>query len=472
MLLIYFGITILLLTGMLLFRRRKVITILMLAFLLNQSGLTAIIWLNPGIVQMKYFVFDPLASLFLSLLTVISFTTVIHGLINLRSDSTRRYQYYQMALTGLIASITAATLANHLTVVWIFVEATTLCVSVLIYHEKNRLTLEAVWKYIFVCSVGIAIAYFGILFLGLGLRENAGFDLTFREMALILGDTNPLYLKIAFLFVLVGYSTKIELFPMHTAGVDANSVAQPQVSAFISTAMVNLGFVAFYRVYLVFSQTQIAGWMNHILILTGILSILTAAGYMLKARHAKRMFAYSTLEIMGLMAIALGFGPSAHPAALMILIVHTLIKSGLFYQLSQFFRTWHSYKIKETGNYFALNPHGGLVLMAGSMLILAIPPSGLFLPEWMVFVSLAGAGQWLVLCTVLALLGFIVYGFSTRMLHLLFSRPIEGRLEASENQTNWYEITIQWVLLAVASLLCFYQPPFLLALIHAAIQPF
>ncbi len=470
-LLIYFGITILLLAGMLLFRRRKVISVLMLAFLLNQSGLTAAAWLNPGMLLLQYFIFDPLAILFLSLLTVISFTTVIHGLVNLRSDSTRRYQYYQMALTGLIGSVTAATLANHLTVVWIFVEATTLCVSVLIYHEKNRLTLEAVWKYIFVCSVGIAIAYFGILFLGLGLREQAGFELTFREMSLILRDTNPLYLKIAFLFVLVGYSTKIELFPMHTAGVDANSVAQPQISAFISTAMVNLGFVAFYRVYLMFSQTGIAGWMNHVLILTGILSMLTAAGYMLKARHAKRMFAYSTLEIMGLMAIALGLGPGGHPAALLIMISHTLIKSGLFYQLSQFFRTWHSYKIKETGNYFVLNSSGGLVLMAGSMLILAIPPSGLFLPGWLVFASLAGNGQWVVICIVLTLLGFIVYGFSTRVLHMLFSAPVEGRIEPARYSGNWYETTIQWALLAMASLLCFYQPPFLVSLIHAAIQP-
>ncbi|MCX6271544.1 MAG: proton-conducting transporter membrane subunit [Bacteroidetes bacterium] len=471
-LLYYYILTVVLVAGMLLIRNRATVNVLTGLFLAGQMGLCVVSWMNKGSDVLSYFTFDALAVLFLTLLTLLSITTVIHGFVNLKDNTTRRYQQYHAALAGLIASITGATLANNLTVVWVFVEATTLTASVLIYHEKNKLTLEAVWKYIFVCSTGIAIAYFGILFLGLGMQGNARFDLSFSAMSELVTRVNPLYLKIAFLFVLVGYSTKMELFPMHTAGVDANSVAQPQIGAFISTAMVNLGFVSFFRVYRMLYHTSIFSWMNHILLIVGLLSVLTAAGYMLKARHVKRMLAYSTLENMGIMAIALGTGDNGYYAAILILVVHSLIKSGLFYQLSQLFRTLHTYMLKETGNYFILNPPGALVLLSGTLLILAIPPSGLFLPEFLTFLSLAESGNWLVLILLLFFLCFVVYAFATRMMHVLFSNPVEDHPEPVMVRPYILELAVQWIMFAAAILLCFYQPPFLQQLMKEAVQMF
>jgi len=420
--------------------------------------------------MLGYFKFDPLSKIFLGLLTLLSITTAFHGFRNQKADSTRRFQNYHAALCGLIASLTLATMADNLTVVWVFVEATTLLVSVLIYHEKNKLTLEAVWKYIFVCSTGIAIAYMGILFLGLAMTEGTGFDLGFEGMSKLISASNPLYLKIAFVFVLLGYSSKMELFPMHTAGVDANSVAQPQISAFISTAMVNLGFVAFFRIYRMLYQTEILSWMNNILILTGILSILVAAGYMLKARHTKRMLAYSTLEIMGIVAIALGIGGAGVHAAILLLIVHSLTKAGLFYQLSQMFRIFHTYMLKEVGNYFQVNPLGSMVLITGLAGILAIPPSGLFRPEFMVFTELANRDYWLVMILMFVFLAFLVYGMAIRMMHVLFSPRIEGHQTLTLVKADIAEIIVQMILLVAAMSLCFYEPPFLERLIDQAVQ--
>lgn len=465
----YFIIVLLLIAGILLIRNRRLITALTVVFLLAQAGLTGYSFQAMKTVQLQYFTFDALGIIFLTVLSFLSITTVIHGFKNLRADSTRRFQYYHTALIGLVASISGALLTNNITLVWVFVEATTLTASVLIYHEKNKLTLEAAWKYVFVCSTGIALAYMGILFLGLSMQGRGGFDMSFHGMAGVVKAANPIYLKIAFVFILVGYSTKMELFPMHTAGVDANSVAQPQIGAFISTAMVNLGFVAFFRIYILLFQTPIVTWMSHVLILTGLLSILVAGGYMLKARHTKRMLAYSTLEVMGLVAIAIGAGGIGYYAAILILLVHSVVKSSLFYQLSQVFRSLHTYMLKEVGNYFTLNPAGSLVLLIGMVCILAIPPSGLFWPEFLLFSTLAGKGYWVILVLILFLLCFIVYAMATRMLHILFSQPIEEHPEIKHLRPDYTEIGIQLIMLVAAMIFSFYQPDFVKTLIQEAV---
>ena len=465
----YFILSVFVIAGILVNRHRGIITGLMILFLGGQIMLTANAFRAIGSIQFGYFYIDALGLIFLTLLTVLSCTTVFHGLYNLRPDSTRRFQYYHAALAGLIASITAAMLASNITVTWVFVEATTLTASVLIYHEKNKLTLEAAWKYVFVCSTGIAIAYMGILFLGMAIQGKGSFDMSFEMMSRIVHTANPLYLKIAFLFVLVGYSTKMELFPMHTAGVDANSVAHPQIGAFISTAMVNLGFVAFFRVFKMFHHTSILPWMNNVLMLTGVLSVMVAAGYMLKARHTKRMLAYSTLEVMGIMAIALGVGGVGYYAAILILVVHSLTKSAMFYQLSQMFRTFHTYMLKEVGNYFHVNPAGALVLLLGMIGILAIPPSGLFWPEYLVFSALVAKGYWLVMLLTIFFLCFLVYGMATRMLHIFYSSPLEQHHEIKAVRPQPAEIVVQLLMLLTGMMLCFYQPEFLKNLITVAI---
>ena len=121
-------------------------------------------------------------------------------------------------------------------------------------------------------------------------------SLSFSSLAEIINQANPMYLKIAFLFVLIGFSTKMGLFPMHTVTIDAHSVAPPPISALISTTLMNVGFLAIFRVYTLFSSSPIFPFMNSVLIISGVLSLLVAAGYMLKAKHLKRMLAYQVLK--------------------------------------------------------------------------------------------------------------------------------------------------------------------------------
>jgi hydrogenase-4 component F len=368
--------------------------------------------------------------------------------------------------------MSGAYLANGMTVLWIFVEATTLAVAALIYHDRTEMALEATWKYVFICSTGIALAYLGILFLGFIYGREDAANLSFATLANIINQANPMYLKIAFIFVLVGFSTKMGLFPMHTVTIDAHSVAPPPISALISTTLMNVGFLAIFRVYTLFSLSSILPFMNHVLILSGILSVLIAAGYMLKAKHLKRMLAYSSLENMGLVAIAIGVGGVGYYAALLLLVLHSLTKSSLFYQMGQLSRVLHTFKLDDCGRYMKLYPAGALVLITGMICILAIPPSGLFITEFMIFKGMVFNGQWFVMFTVILLLCFVLYAMSTRIMHIVFSNPRNDNYQKMPGKIKPVETVSQFLFLGVVIVMCFYQPSFLVDLINRSISIF
>jgi hydrogenase-4 component F len=408
--------------------------------------------------------------LLLSVLSIMTIPTIYHGFIYSSGDDTRKFNIYHIALIALMTFMSGAYLANGMTVLWIFVEATTLAVGLLIYHDRTEIALEATWKYVFICSAGIALAYLGILFLGFIYGREDAASLSFTSLAEIINQANPMYLKIAFLFVLIGFSTKMGLFPMHTVTIDAHSVAPPPISALISTSLMNVGFLAIFRVYTLFSSSSIFPFMNSVLIISGLLSLLVSAGYMLKAKHLKRMLAYSSLENMGLVAIAIGAGGIGYYAALLLLVLHSLTKSSLFYQMGQLSRVLHTFKLDDCGRYMKLYPAGAMVLILGMICILAIPPSGLFITEYMIFKGLVYNGQWLVLITAIVLLCFVVYAMSTRFMHIIFSSPRKESDIKEQGKINPVESVSQFIFLGIVIVLCFYQPPFLVNLINRSIE--
>ena len=331
--------------------RSKVLTKCMVVLYIGLHLLFTVYgWYHLGGTEFFYFTFDRAGMLLLSVLSVLTITTVYHGFIYNRELDSKRYAIYHTALIYLITSMSGAYIANGMLSVWIFVEATTLTVAALIYHDRTGAALEATWKYIFVCSVGIALAYIGILFLGVAAEKGKLLNMSYVSISEIVGRTNPLYLKIAFVFILIGYSTKMGLFPMHTVTVDAHTVAPAPISAFISTTLMNVGFLSIFRIYAMFSSTPVLPFMNHILIISGLMSLLIAAGYMLKAKHNKRMLAYSSLENMGIVAIALGIGGAGYYAAFLHIILHSFTKAGLFYQIGQSYRIMGTYQLDESGN--------------------------------------------------------------------------------------------------------------------------
>jgi hydrogenase-4 component F len=472
MVLLFFITSILLSISIVLFKSKTITKLIAIGYSLIHIWFTIYCWTNLNKTELGYFTFNSPGVLLLSVLSFLAIPTIYHGFIYADGDDVKKYNIYHAALIALMTFMSGAYLANGMTVLWIFVEATTLAVAALIYHDRTEMALEATWKYVFLCSIGISLAYLGILFLGFIYGRGDAANLSFASLANIINQANPMYLKIAFIFVLVGFSTKMGLFPMHTVTIDAHSVAPPPISALISTTLMNVGFLAIFRVYSLFSSSPILNFMNHVLILSGILSLLIAAGYMLKAKHLKRMLAYSSLENMGLVAIAVGMGGVGYYAAFLLLVLHSLSKSSLFYQMGQLSRVLHTFKLDDCGRYMKLYPAGALVLIMGMICILAIPPSGLFIGEFMIFKAMVINNQWFVLVGVLLLLCFVIYAMSTRIMHIVFSNPRKENNQNPPEIINPVETISQFIFLGIVMVICFYQPPFLVDLINQSISVF
>jgi hydrogenase-4 component F len=469
MLLLFFIVSFALAAATIFSASRPVTRVLGLLYGILIIALTVHAWINLGTTELVWFTYDSTAVLLLTVLAILTLPTLYHGFIYTRGDGVKRLNIFSAGMIALMTFMAGAYLANTMTVLWIFVEATTLAVAVLIYHDRTEMALEATWKYVFICSTGIALAYLGILLLGFIYGRGDAPNLSFASFRLVVSNANPLYLKVAFLFVLVGFSTKMGLFPMHTVTIDAHSVSPPPVSALISTSLMNVGFLAIYRVYTLFSSTGVLPFMNHVLILAGVLSLLVAAGYMLKAKHLKRMLAYSSLENMGLVAIALGAGGNGYYAALLLIVLHSLAKSSLFFQMGQLSRILHTFRLDDSGRYMRLYPAGAMVLITGMVCILAIPPSGIFISELMIFRALVTNGQWFILVVTAILLSFVIYAMSTRIMHVIFSSPRQEGTTDHPDPVNPVETVSQFILLALVVVICFYQPPFLVDLISRGI---
>lgn len=454
----------------LLFRNKTATKIMVMLYALMHIALTLYGFSNQDKTELEYFTFTSTGLLLMSILSILVLPVIYHGFIYAAEDETKKYNIYHSALILLMTFMTGAYLANGMTVLWIFVEATTLAVAALIYHDRTETALEATWKYVFICSAGIALAYLGILFLGFIYGREDAASLSFDKLAHIINEANPMYLKIAFLFVVIGFSTKMGLFPMHTVTIDAHSVAPPPVSALISTTLMNVGYLAIFRVYTLFSSSSIMPFMNNVLIISGVLSLMISAGYMLKAKHLKRMLAYSSLENMGLVAIATGVGGTGWYAAFFLIILHSFAKSGLFFQMGQLSRVLNTFWLDETGRYMQLFPAGAMVLLTGMFCVLAIPPSGLFISEVLIFKGMIFNNQWFVLIVSAIFLCFVIYAMSTRVMHIVFSEPRNINNPLTPSAVNPAETVSQFILLGLVIILCFYQPRFLTDLIEQSIS--
>ncbi len=439
-------------------------------FLIIQIGITVYALQHRGSTDSLYFTFDSLGILLAIVLSILSITTFYHSYLYLKrhAGSVRNDSIYYGALILLIASMTGAYFANHVGVLWFWFEATTLCVSVLIYHERTAIAIEAAWKYIFICSIGISFAFMGILFLSVVAYAGGLTELGLNELMATAKGMNITWLKIAFILVFTGFSAKWGLFPLHTVCVDAHTGAPPPISAFISTTLMNVGFLGVFRIYTIVAQTEALAWANRVLMICGIISITLSAMQLLRVTHFKRMFAFSSLEQMGIVALALSAGGIGYYAAILHIILHSFAKAGLFYHIGQVDRIYHSYWIKDTGGYMKINPLGAIVVLLIFMMVTAIPPSGLFVSELMVFQALFAGSHYLVAALALLLLSVIIFVFGRNFTQLLYSEGTPHQV-AENARINKMETFSQFILIALIIYLAFDPPSFFTELINSAV---
>lgn len=441
-------------------RRRSLLRLTGAAFYAVQAAFAVRIVAGGlyGETSAVWFAFDAAGTLFYCLLCIVSAFAFFHSKASLHDCDLRQTRTYAGLLMLLTTAIAGAYFASNLAVTWIFLEATTLCAAGIVYHRRTAQALEATWKYIFVCSVGIATAYLGILLLS-SLGDGS---LRYEELARSVGGGNPLYLKIAFLLILCGYSCKMEIFPLYTIGVDANFAAPAPASALISTGLVNAGFLAVFRVYRIMEQTEAIGWVRNVLLLTGILSLAVGALFLRRTNNYKRFLSYSTVENMGIAAIGLGIGGIGVWAAVFHVVCHTLIKSSLFLQIAVVRQVYGNYRINRIGDYIHINRVGAVGLLTGMVVLVAFPPSPLFLSELMILKQTIADGRWWLVTGIMLLLCLVIYFFCSRLLRLCYQpRQDELHPSATDRALSWSALS----LLAAAIGLGLWQPAFFRELI-------
>ncbi len=324
-----------------------------------------------------------------------------------------------------LASMTLVSVSRHLGLLWIGIESTTLTSAPLIYFHRHHRSLEATWKYLMVCSVGIALALLGIFFLGVSAAAVTEIrnPLLIDELIPRARQLNLPWLKAAVILVLVGYGTKMGLAPLHTWLPDAHSESPSAVSALLSGALLNCAFLGIFRVVGLASAAGQAEFISKGLLALGIGSVLVGAFFMIRQGDYKRLLAYSSVEHMGLLAVGLSLGPGGTQGALFHAVNHSLAKGMLFLLAGRILGSFRTKSVERIRGLLQRMPWTGGLWLVGFLAITGTPPFGPFFSKFMILQSAFDAGRWLAAVLLLVLLAFAFVGMAGAFLPMALGSP-------------------------------------------------
>jgi hydrogenase-4 component F len=455
---------------MILFRNRAFNQVALTLFALLQIGVVVFAYQHANETATLYFKYDMLGILLAAVMAVLTPITFYHSYLYLQrySPEIGRQSIYWAALVILITAMTGAYFAENVALLWVCIEVTTLSVTVLVFHDRSKTSLEAAWKYLFISSVGVAIAFMGILFLTAVSVESGPKSLNFTDLIANAHTMNATWIKIAFILVLTGFSIKLSIFPLFAAAIDAKTVAPSPANALLSSALVSVGFVGIFRFYAIIAQTDADLWARNVLMITGLISIFLAAIQLFRVKRFTRMYALSTMEHAGIICLALFAGGIGYYAAVLHVVLHSFVKAGLFYQLGQSNYVYKSIWIKDSGAWFKINPLGAMAVMLGFFSIVAIPPSGLFVTEFLILKTLFLQKHYLISIIALLLLTVILFQIARFLFRLLFEK-IPEPLSNVDVRINKAETIAPFLLFILAAFLGYSPPIFFVNMINSAI---
>ncbi|MGE5385718.1 MAG: hydrogenase 4 subunit F [Betaproteobacteria bacterium] len=294
------------------------------------------------------------------------------------------YQLFNCMMLGALTS-------NPLGILWVAMEAATLATVLLVSVYRTAASLEAAWKYFILCGVGIAQALLGTILLYLAAERVVGSgetSLLWTHLAEVKHQLDGNILSLAFVFLLVGYGTKVGLVPVHNWLPDAHAEGPTPISAVLSGLLLNVALYAVLRCKVLADGALHNGLPGKMMVAFGLLSVVAAAFFLSRQKDVKRMFAYSSIEHMGLMTFAFGLGgPIANFAGLLHMTVHSLIKSAIFFAVGHAAQNAGTQLMEGIRGLIKVNPTVGWGLMLGSLAILGMPPFGVFASEFLILTT-------------------------------------------------------------------------------------
>lgn len=360
----------------------------------------------------KYFSIDNSNIIFLFVLSIIFLAVSIYNkpYMNMEEAPVKRKRHYTYMLLIFVQAMTGVIISNNLGLSWVLVEATTLASAYLIYFTKTKTSIEAAWKYVFICSIGIALAFVGIILLTISTGELS--SLNFYDLILNANTFNKFWLKLSFVFILFGFGTKMGLAPVHFWLPDAHSEAPAPASALLSATLLNSAFYVILKVFNILVIANCASYARLVMYIMGFLSLFVAAVFIYHINNYKRMLAYSSIENMGILIIGTALGGLGIFAAIIHLIGHSLIKASFFLTSGNILKIYGTKKIKKITNIITTDKKTGWLWILCLLGITAFPPSVLFISEFLIIKSMFLKEHYILALIFVLLLTIILFGLA------------------------------------------------------------
>ncbi len=338
-----------------------------------------------------------------------------------------------------LAAMTLVTVSQHFGLIWVAIEATTLASAPLIYFHRHHRSLEATWKYLLICSVGIALALLANFFLGVAATQtnNAGFPMVLSDLVTHARALQTPWLKAACLLFFVGYGTKMGLAPLHTWLPDAHSEAPSAVSALLSGAVLNCAFLGLIRVQQVCVAAGLGDFGRDVWLALGLVSIVVGAVFILGQTDYKRLLAYSSVEHMGILALGVGLGGVGAFGAMLHAVNHSLAKVMLFLLAGNILTRYQTKNIAQVRGLLNVAPVTGLLWIVGFLAITGTPPFGLFLSKFIILKAAFDTGHVWLAIIVLVFLAVIFIGMTTAFFAMAQGEP---QKQISRSNDHWWQI--------------------------------
>jgi hydrogenase-4 component F len=415
---------------------------------------------RPG--QGPYFHVDDLNNVFIVLTTFVGFTTSVFSASYIGHEleigrlTPVFLRFYHAMYQVLMFAMNLALVANNIGLMWVAIELATLTTVLMVGIYRTHEALEAAWKYFILGSVGIALALFGTILVYMAARPvmGEGADaMVWTSLVVHAAEFDPALLNLAFVFLLLGYGTKVGLAPLHAWLPDAHAEGPTPISAVLSGLLLNVALYALLRFKMLLAVNPAALAPGPLLVTMGLISLVFAAFMLYRRRDIKRMFAYSSIEHMGIIAFAFGMGgPLANFAGLLHMTMHSLTKSAIFFAVGHIAQVKGTQQIAEMGGLTQTNPVLGWGLVLGVIAIAGMPPLGIFTSEFLVVSSTFARAPWLAIILVFGLL----VGLAALFLRLNTVAFGEPRGKSGETHASYAPMFAHLALVLLAGV---YMPP-------------
>jgi hydrogenase-4 component F len=376
-----------------------------LATFLAAAALTArVVTEGPLLALDRQFFVDPFNVFLVALTAFVGFTTALFSRPYMRVEeehkrlSAPRLRLYHSMFQLFNFTMLLALLTNNMGILWVAMEAASLTTVLLVSLFRTPASLEAAWKYFILCGVGIAQALFGTILLYFAAEKVLGAGggaLLWTELNAVKAGLEPTVLSLAFVFLLVGYGTKVGLVPLHNWLPDAHAEGPTPVSAVLSGLLLNVALYAVIRSKVLVEGAVQTAFAKDLMMGFGLLSVVVAAFLLSRQKDIKRLFAYSSIEHMGIITFAFGMGgPIANFAGLLHMTVHSLTKSAIFFTVGHASQKTGTQAMDEIRGLIRTSPLVGWGLALGSLAILGMPPFGVFASEFLVLTTAMRDQPW------------------------------------------------------------------------------